>query len=126
MEHRLLPIRSVNTEEIQRKFHFSGGMASANLGNDGCIYMVYGNHVIQTAWNSRCPSCGPALGNRAGRDTSGALQKPPQADRDAGDRRQADERARRSRGAAAGRGGIRLCFHVFFVSGARITNRTYS
>jgi len=48
-----LPIRSVNTEEIQRKFHYSGGMASANLGNDGCIYMVYGNHVIQTAWNSR-------------------------------------------------------------------------
>ncbi len=52
MENRLSPVRSVNTDEIQRKFSFSVGMTSANLGNDGCIYMVYGNQVIRTAWNN--------------------------------------------------------------------------
>ena len=58
--------------------------------------------------NEQRPPRGPALGNRAGRGASGALPQRPAPVRDAGDRRQADERPRCRRRPAAGRGGIRL------------------
>ena len=97
---------------ITVKLVSSGGVGTiasgvAKAGARG-ILISGGEGGTGAAPMSSVPPRGPALGDRAGRGASGTLPQRPAPMRDAGNGRQADERPRRGRRPAAGRGGIRL------------------